>query len=139
MGIAAMVARRIGEKVPEGAGVVAVQAIVAGVAISIPLSAIGILFAPDMLRLIATPEPVVELGSTYCAILFGTNAVILFLFLINAMFRGAGDAMLALKALFLANMLNIILDPILIFGWAPLQRWASRARRWPHPSDEESA
>ncbi len=119
MGVTAMVARRIGEKDPEGAGLVAFQALVTGGVIALPISVAGIFFAPEMLRLIATPEPVVQLGSTYCAILFGTNAVILFLFLINAMFRGAGDAVLALKALFFANLLNIILDPLLIFGLGP--------------------
>ena len=119
IGVTAMVARRIGEKDPEGAGVVSFQAIVACGAISIPISLAGIFFAPEMLRLIATPEPVIEVGSTYCAILFGTNAIILLLFVLNAIFRGAGDAMLALKVLFLANTLNIVLDPILIFGWGP--------------------
>ncbi len=119
MGVTAMVARRIGERNPEGAGVVAIQAIIACVAVSIPVSLAGIFFAPQMLRLIATPESVIEVGSTYCAILFGTNGIILLLFVLNAIFRGAGDAMLALKVLFLANTLNIVLDPVLIFGWGP--------------------
>ena len=119
MGVTAMIARRIGEKDVHGAGVVALQAIVVCLAISIPISLAGIFFAPEMLRLIATPEPIIEIGATYCAVLFGTNGVILFLFLINAMFRGAGDAMLALKALCLANALNIVLDPLLILGLGP--------------------
>ena len=120
MGVTAMIARRIGQKDPEGAGVIAIQALVACGMVSIPISLAGIFFAPEVLRLIATPEPVVAMGSTYCAILFGTNGIILLLFVINAMFRGAGDAMLALKVLLLANSLNIVLDPLLIFGWGPI-------------------
>ena len=119
MAVTAMVARRIGEKDEEGAGVASFQALVAGAAISVPVSLLGIFFAPDMLRLMATPESVIEVGTGYTAVLFGTNAVIMFLFLINAIFRGAGDAVLAMLALAFANVLNIILDPLLIFGWGP--------------------
>ncbi len=96
------------------------QAIVAVLVISIPLAVAGILFAPQMLRLIQAPESVVEVGSSYAAVLFGSNGIILLLFLINGIFRGAGDAVLALKALALANVLNIALDPLLIFGWGPV-------------------
>ena len=120
MGVTAMVSRRIGEKDPEGAGNVAFQAIMAAVGISVPIALIGVFLAPQLLRAIATPEPVVAIGSTYCAILFGSNTAIVLLFVINAIFRGAGDAVLALKALALANLLNIILDPILIFGFGPI-------------------
>lgn len=130
MGVTAMVARRIGEKDPDGAGKVAFQAIAVAVGVSIPIAIGGILFAPQMLRAIATPEPVVELGSAYCAILFGSNLAILLLFVINAIFRGAGDAMLALKALALANALNIILDPILIFGWGPVPAMGLAGAAW---------
>ncbi len=119
MATTAMVARRIGEKDAEGAGVASFQALVAGAAISIPISLLGLFFAPEMLRLMATPENVIEVGTGYTVVLFSTNAVIMFLFLINAIFRGAGDAVLAMKALALANLLNIILDPLLIFGWGP--------------------
>ena len=120
MGVTAMVARRIGEQDREGAGNVAFQSIMAAVGISIPIAIVGILMAPQLLRAIATPEPVVEIGANYCAILFGSNTLIVLLFVINAIFRGAGDAVLALKALALANLLNIILDPILIFGLGPI-------------------
>lgn len=120
MGVTAMVARRIGEKDPEGAGNVAFQSIMAAIGISVPIALIGVFLAPQLLRTIATPEPVVAIGSTYCAILFGSNTAIVLLFVINAIFRGAGDAVLALKALALANLLNIILDPILIFGFGPI-------------------
>lgn len=115
----AMVARRIGEKDTEGAGVAAIQALVAGGAISIPISVLGIVFAPSMLGLMGASDSVIETGWGYCAIMFGTNATILFLFLINAIFRGAGDAVLAMRALWLANILNMVLDPFLIFGWGP--------------------
>ena len=120
MGVTAMVARRIGEKDPEGAAAVAVQAIIAVVVVSIPLAVCGILFAPQMLRLIQAPASVAAVGAPYTAVLFGSNGVILLLFLINGIFRGAGDALLALKALALANALNILLDPLLIFGWGPV-------------------
>ena len=119
MATTAMVARRIGEKDVEGAGVASFQALVLGLVLSIPISLLGIFYAPEMLALMATPESAIEVGTGYTMILFGTNAVILFLFLINAIFRGAGDAVLAMKALALANVLNIILDPLLIFGWGP--------------------
>ena len=120
MAVTAMVARRIGEKNPEAASATAWQAILAGLAISIPFAAAGILFAPDMLRLMGATEEVVEYGATYVAILFGSNVTILLLFLINAIFRGAGDAVLAMRALAIANLLNIALDPLLIFGLGPI-------------------
>lgn len=120
MAVTAMVARRIGEKNPEAASATAWQAIIAGVAISIPFSVVGIVFAPDMLRLMGATEEVVEYGTTYVAILFGSNITILLLFLINAIFRGAGDAVFAMRALAIANLLNIALDPLFIFGLGPI-------------------
>ena len=120
MAVTAMVARRIGEKKPEAASATAWQAILAGVGVSIPFAVVGIAFAPDMLRLMGASEEVVEYGATYVAILFGSNITILLLFLINAIFRGAGDAVLAMRALAIANLLNIALDPIFIFGLGPI-------------------
>ncbi len=120
MGVTAMVARRIGAKDRDGANAVAMQAILVVLLVSVPLAVPGLLFAPEMLRLIQAPESIVKVGSSYTSILFGTNGVILLLFMINGIFRGAGDAVLALKALALANALNIVLDPILIFGWGPV-------------------
>ena len=119
MATTAMVARRIGEKDPAGAARAAFQALAAGGAVSIPISLLGIFFAKDLLVLMGASEAVVAAGWSYCAILFGTNAVIVFLFLMNAIFRGAGDAVLAMRALWLANLLNIGLDPLLIFGIGP--------------------
>lgn len=120
MAVTAMVARRIGEKNPEAASATAWQAIIAGMVISIPFSVAGIVFAPDMLRLMGATEVIVEYGATYVAILFGSNITILLLFLINAIFRGAGDAVFAMRALAIANLLNIALDPLFIFGLGPI-------------------
>ncbi|MEZ4699269.1 MAG: MATE family efflux transporter [Rhodothermales bacterium] len=120
MAAAAMVARRIGEKKHEEAGVAAVQALVLGALVSIPVAVLGVIFAPELLGLMGASESVVAVGSGYCAIAFGTNTLILYLFIINAVFRGAGDAVKAMRVLWLANILNIILDPAFIFGWGPI-------------------
>lgn len=119
MAATAMVARRIGEKDPEAASRAAFQVLVLGGIVSIPIGVLGFVYAPDLLALMGASEGVIEKGSIYAAILFGTNATILFLFLINAIFRGAGDAVVAMKALWMANIINMILDPLLIFGIGP--------------------
>ena len=119
MAATAMVARRMGEKNPEAASASAFQSIAVAVAASIPIAIAGAVFAPDLLRLMGATESVVEAGAVYCAILMGSNVTILLLFLINAIFRGAGDAVLAMRALGLSNLLNIVLDPLLIFGMGP--------------------
>jgi len=119
MAATAMVARRMGEKDPDAAAASAFQAIVVAVCASIPIAIAGAVYAPDLLRLMGATESVVEAGAVYCAILMGSNVTILLLFLINAIFRGAGDAVLAMRALGFSNLLNIVLDPILIFGLGP--------------------
>lgn len=119
MGATAMVSRRIGEKKPEAAAVAAVQAIVLSAGVSLVISLMGIFYAADILRLMGGDEALVASGATYTRIILGTNIVITFLFLLNGIFRGAGDAFLAMRVLWLANICNIILDPLLILGIGP--------------------
>ncbi len=118
MGTTAMVSRRIGEGEPKAAGVAAWQAIVVGVAVSIPIGIFGYFFASKMLRLMGGSESIVA-GYGYTAVLFAGSATIFLLFLNNAIFRGAGDAAVAMRVLWFANIINMILDPLLIFGLGP--------------------
>jgi putative MATE family efflux protein len=122
IGATAIVARRIGEKRPDEAAGVAVQSILLGILISIPIALIGGIGAPSLLRAMGTPEDVIAHGSGFTRLLFSGNVVVLLLFLINAIFRGAGDAAVAMKCLWIANICNMILDPLLIFGIGPFPR-----------------
>jgi len=118
VGATATVARRIGERDADGAARAAVQAILLGVLTAAPIGVIGALFAPRLLALMgATPD--VLSHSSFAAIVLGGNVVIVLLFLINAVFRGAGDAAVAMRVLWLASGINIILDPCFIFGIGP--------------------
>ncbi len=119
IGVTAMVARRTGEKDPDGASRVAVQGIALGLLAAIPIAVIGILFAPDLLRLMGGSPMVVASGSGFTRIMLGGNAAIILLFLINATFRGAGDAYIAMRVLWIANAINLVLDPCFIFGLGP--------------------
>jgi putative MATE family efflux protein len=119
----AMVARRIGEKDPEDAAVAGVQAIFLGLAISVAIGLPCVFFAPNLLRLMgATPE-IVATGSGYARIALGGSGIVLMLFLNNAIFRGAGDAAIAMRLLWVSNIINLVLDPCLIFGWGPFHRF----------------
>ncbi len=119
MATAAVVARRIGEKDQAGAADAAVQAVIVAVVASVPFAAAGIFFAKDILALMGADEWAIEHGYRYTAWMLGGNAVIILLFVINAIFRGAGDAAMAMRVLWVANGANIVLDPVLIFGWGP--------------------
>jgi putative MATE family efflux protein len=119
VGTTAMVSRRIGEKRPEEAAVAAVQAIITGVVVALVFSSAGIFFARDLLRIMGASEETVEMGYMYPAIMLGGNMVIMLLFIINAVFRSSGDAAISMRVLWFANILNIILDPLLIFGIGP--------------------
>jgi len=120
MGTTALVARRIGEHDAESAAVVAAQTIWIGLSVAVVVGVTGVIFAADLLRLMGANGAVVGNGQHYTAIMLGGSAVILFLFLLSAIFRGAGDAVVAMRALWVANGINLVLDPCLIFGLGPL-------------------
>jgi putative MATE family efflux protein len=116
---AAIVSRRIGEKDPESAAQTAAQIMLLGVTISAVLGMVLAYFAADILRLMGADASIVALGTDFARIMLGCNATVFLIFLINAIFRGAGDAVLAMRTLWLANALNIVLGPCFIFGWGP--------------------
>lgn len=115
----AMVARRVGEKDAEAARKSATQAIFLTLLISVPIALIGLLFSRQILMLMGASATTAAIGTPYMTIMLSTNVILLLLFVNNAVFRGAGDAFLSMQALWLANIINIILDPCFIFGWGP--------------------
>ncbi|MBN8261863.1 MAG: MATE family efflux transporter [Xanthomonadales bacterium] len=120
MGITALVARRVGEGEREAASVTAAQALWVAVLASVPFAIAGIVWARELLALMGADAWTLEHGVGYMQWMLGGNVVILLLFVINAIFRGAGDAAIAMRVLWVANGLNILLDPLLIFGWGPV-------------------
>jgi putative MATE family efflux protein len=120
MAVTAVVARRIGEHKGEEAAVTGVQAIWIALLASVPFAIAGIVFAPDLLRLMGADAWTLAHGYGYMQWMLGSNVVILLLFVINAVFRGAGDAAIAMRVLWVANGINIALDPLLIFGLGPV-------------------
>ncbi|GAA0859760.1 MATE family efflux transporter [Aliiglaciecola litoralis] len=117
MGVTATVARRIGEKNPQKANQAAGQALWLGLIVALAVAAMGLWYTADILRFMGADDEVLALGSNYTMIMMCGSVTIVYLFLINAIFRGAGDASVAMRSLWLANGINIVLDPILIFGW----------------------
>jgi putative MATE family efflux protein len=120
MAATAMVARRIGEKDPEAAARSGAQAILLSVGITVLISIPGFIYADEILRLLGAEEEATQVGGNYTRIMMGGSQVIMLLFLINGIFRGAGDAMMAMRSLWLANICNIILCPLLIRGLGPI-------------------
>ncbi|HEX6764119.1 MAG TPA: MATE family efflux transporter [Polyangiaceae bacterium] len=119
IGVMALVARRVGEKDPGAAASTAMQGIVLGFGMALAIGGVGVAFAPELLRFMGADEGVVATGSGFTRVMLGGNVTVFLLFLINAVFRGAGDAALAMRALWLGNILNIVLGPCFIFGLGP--------------------
>src|SRR5579859_5139413 len=118
----AMVARRIGEKDPAGAAVAGVQAIAIGLAVSVLVGLPCLFFAPNLLRMMGASPQILAVGTGYARIALGGSGAIMLLFLNNAIFRGAGDAAIAMRLLWVSNIINLVLDPCLIFGLGPFPK-----------------
>lgn len=122
IGATATVARRVGEKDADGAADAAVQALLLGVVAAIVIGAIGVLFGPQLLAVMGASPDVLRVGSTFPRVMVGGSGTVLLLFLVNAVFRGAGDAAIAMRGLWFANAINIVLGPCFIFGLGPFPR-----------------
>jgi len=119
IGATALVARRIGEHDPDGAARAAGQSVLLGLLVAIGIAVLAAPTAPGLLRLMGATPQVVETGSGFTRVMLGGNATVLLLFLLNAVFRGSGDAAIAMRVLWLGNALNIVLGPCFIFGLGP--------------------
>jgi putative MATE family efflux protein len=122
VGAAATVARRIGERDPDGAARAAGQSILIALGFGALFGILGARFGPDLLRLMGASDDVMRTGSTFARVMIGSSGGVTLLFLINAVFRGAGDAAIAMRVLWIANAINIVLGPCLIFGLGPFPR-----------------
>jgi putative MATE family efflux protein len=130
IGVTATVARRIGEKDADGAARSTVQGLLLGLLLSAILALVGAVFAPELLGLMGADREVLAVGTGFARISLGCNSAIFLLFLINAAFRGAGDAAVAMRVLMLGNAINIVLDPLLIFGLGPFPELGIEGAAW---------
>lgn len=119
MAATAVVARRVGEKNPEAASKAGMQAIIVAVAVNVLIAVLGFIYATDILMLMGSSKASAEYGTDFMRIMMGGSFVIMLLFLFNGIFRGAGNAAIAMKSLWVANICNIILCPALVLGWGP--------------------
>jgi putative MATE family efflux protein len=122
MGAAAIIARRIGEKDPHGAARAAVQAIAIGLGLAVVVGVAGALAAPKLLAAMGASDAVISMGTNFTRVMLGGSVTVILLFLINAAFRGAGDPAISMRTLMLANGINIVLGPLLVFGVGPFPR-----------------
>ena len=138
MGATAVVARRVGEHDPDGAAEAAVQSILIGFGCALLILSIALPFAPRLLAWMGATPQILAVGSLYTRIMLSSSGIIVLLFLINAVFRGAGDAAIAMRVLWLANFINFALIPASFAAWGPFPVSASPARPFPPPLDEAS-
>ena len=130
IGVTATVARRIGEKDPDAAARATVQGLLLGLLLSSVLGVVGSIFAPELLALMGADAEVIATGTGFARVSLACNGAIFLLFLINAAFRGAGDAAVAMRVLMLGNAINIVLDPLLIFGIGPFPELGLVGAAW---------
>ena len=130
MATTAMIARRTGEKNNEGASTAAAQAILLGLALSLLIAVPGVIYGSDLLRMMGADPRVLSRSTGYAQVIFGSSLSVMLLFLMNAIFRGAGDAAVAMRVLWLSNAINIVLDPLLIFGIGPFPALGITGAAW---------
>ena len=119
IGATALVARRTGEQDPDGAARAAGQSVILGLFVALAIAAVAAPNASRLLRVMGASEQLIESGVGFTRVMLGGNATVLLLFMLNAVFRGSGDAAIAMRVLWLGNILNIVLGPCFIFGWGP--------------------
>lgn len=130
MATTAMIARRTGEKNTEGASTAAAQAILLGLVLSFLIAVPGVVFGSDLLRMMGADVQVLARSTGYAQVIFGSSLSVMLLFLMNAIFRGAGDAAVAMRVLWVSNAINIVLDPLFIFGLGPVPALGITGAAW---------